>query len=211
MEVEVTTMASVPKKERLTPEQYLAMEVKSDLKHEYCGGKVFLMTGASRAHNVIAANIIAMVNRHIAGKPCEVYGPDMRVKVQASGLYTYPDASIACPPIEFEKQQGAETLLNPVAVVEVLSPSTEAYDRGKKLAYYQEVASLQEYLLVSQEEPRIDHLERLEDGNWKLSIATGLDATVHVHAIGCQLRLADVYEKVEFPPPIQESDHGPAT
>lgn len=204
-------MASVPIKERITPEQYLAMEVQSDLKHEYCRGEVYLMTGASRAHNVITANVVAILNRHLAGKPCEVYGPDMRVKVQASGLYTYPDISIACPPFEFEGLQGAETLLNPIAVVEVLSPSTEAYDRGRKLAYYQQVASLGEYFLVSQDEPRIDHLERLEDGNWKLSIATGLDAVLHVHAIGCELRLVDVYEKVEFPPPFQESPNGPTT
>jgi Uma2 family endonuclease len=204
-------MASAPQTERFTPEQYLQLEVQSDRRHEYYRGEIFLMTGASRAHNLIAANIIGRLNRHLAGNPCEVYGADMRVKVSESGLYTYPDISVACPSIEFEMRQGTDTLLNPVVVIEVLSPTTEAYDRGRKLAHYQKLPSLREYILVSQDEPRIDHLERLAGGDWRLSIAAGLEATVRLNAIDCQLRLIEVHDKLEFPPFTQESLDGPAS
>jgi Uma2 family endonuclease len=190
-------MATAPQKKLHTFNEYIAIDARSDMKHEFYRGEVFQMTGASRAHNVIRANLTVLIGGHLRGRECEVYDGDMRVRV-GSDMGAYPDVVIACPPIEMEQDQGSDTLLNPTAMIEILSPSTEAFDRGRKLGMYQRIPSVREYLLVAQDEPRVDHLVRMDEQQWKLDVHTDLSATVRLNSIECSLPLAAIYEKVEF-------------
>ena len=137
----------------LTAPDYLAWERQQEIRHEFLNGQIFSMTGASRAHNVLCGNIFATLHSQLRGKPCEVYANDMRVKVSETGMYTYPDLVAAWGEPRFE-DPAVDTLINPVLIIEVLSDSTERYDRGSKFTHYRSLASLQEYLLVSQKECR---------------------------------------------------------
>jgi Uma2 family endonuclease len=189
-------MASVPAR-RLTPDEYLAMERTAPLKSEYVDGEVFAMSGASRAHILIAVNIATSLNVQLRDTPCEVYANDLRVEIDEGGQYFYPDVVVVCEEPRFSDSQH-DTLLNPLVIIEVLSPSTEAFDRGEKFACYRRLASLQEYVLVSQTEHRIERFGRQPNGQWLLSEASGLDAVLHLSALPCHLRLADVYDKVHL-------------
>src|SRR5215210_8320716 len=153
------TLMSHQRKTLLTPEEYLAIERKSEIKHEYFAGVMFAMVGASKRHNLITANIIRVLGNQLLDRPCNVYPSDMRVKVSVTGKYTYPDVVVACEPEQFDDAEN-DTLLNPVVIVEVLSASTEAYDRGKKFEQYQQLGSLTDYLLVAQEPHRIEQYVR---------------------------------------------------
>jgi Uma2 family endonuclease len=128
----------------LTAQDYLVWERQQETRHEYLEGQVFAMTGASRAHNMLCANILASLHGQLRGKPCEIYVNDMRVKVSETGMYTYPDLVAACGEPRFE-DQAVDTLLNPVLIIEVLSDSTERHDRGAKFTHYRSVVSLKEY------------------------------------------------------------------
>src|SRR5215211_8263317 len=150
---------SYQRKTLLSPEEYLAIERKSEIKHEYFAGEVFAMVGASKRHNLITANIIRLLGNQLADRPRNVYPSDMRVKVSATGKYTYPDVVVACDEEQFDDEE-KDTLLNPVVIFEVLSESTEAYDRGKKFEQYQQIESLTEYVLVAQEPHRIEQYVR---------------------------------------------------
>jgi len=180
-----------------TPAEYLELERAAERKSEYLDGRIRAMTGASRAHNLIALNIGAELRTQLRGRSCEAYVADMRVKVSSTGLYTYPDVVVACEPIQLEDAY-LDTLLNPTVIVEVLSPSTEAYDRGDKLAQYRRLESLQECLLVAQDTARVERYKRQGD-QWVRTEYGGLDEVVPVTAIGCALRLRDVYERVTLP------------
>lgn len=182
---------------RYTAEDYLTRERTAEYKNEYVNGFIVAMTGASRAHNLITANIGGELRSQLKGRPCEVYIGDMRVKVEPTGTYRYPDVVVACGDIAFEDAE-LDTLLNPVLIVEVLPPTTEAADRGEKFAHYRRLPSLQEYLLISQDTPRIEQFTRQSDG-WLLSEVSGLDASLHLTAIDCALSLREVYDKVQFP------------
>ncbi len=188
---------SVQKKELLTPEAYLALEREAPGKSEYFAGEMFAMSGASRRHNLISLNLGAELRAQLRHRPCEVYTSDMRVKVSPTGLYTYPDVVVVCGEPEFEDTMG-DTLLNPTILVEVLSQSTEDYDRGRKLEHYRTIPSLQEYLLVSQEKAHIVHYVRHSDVSWLLSDTSGLDAFIALRAIGCEIALSEIYAKVDF-------------
>lgn len=189
-------MSAVPKR-RVSPEEYLAIERKSDIRHQYYNGEMFAMGGASRAHNRISMNIGTDLNHQLRDRACEPFMIDMRVKVDASGLYTYPDIVVACDKLEFEDEH-VDTLLNPQVIIEVLSETTESYDRGKKFEHYRRLESLTDYLLVSQDEPHIEHFTKNADGHWVLFEATGLDTAIELPTIHCRLALNDVYAKVEF-------------
>ncbi len=181
-----------------TASEYLALERASETRSELVNGQILAMTGASRAHNLIAASICREIGNHLKGRPCEAYQSDMRVKVSPTGLYTYPDVVVVCGSPSLEDEYG-DTLLNPTLLVEVLSPSSEAYDRGEKFAHYRRLDSLREYLIVAQDRPRVERYVR--DGErWVLTEASGLDATLDLASIGCVLALADVYDKVPFEP-----------
>lgn len=189
---------SAQPKHKWTVEEYLAFERDSEERHEFWDSEIFAMTGASRTHTLITGNVYASLHGQLRKKPCEVYQTDMRVNVSASGLYTYPDVSVVCDKPLFT-DDNPPSLLNPTLIVEVLSPSTEKYDRGKKFQDYRRLESLQEYLLVAQDTPRIEHYLRQQDGRWILySDASSLEETITLQSIDCTLALADVYEKVTF-------------
>jgi len=181
-----------------TPAEYLAAERRSREKSEYVNGRIYAMAGATRAHNLIAGNLFAELRAQLRGRPCEAYVNDMRVKVQRTGMYIYPDVAALCgePLLEDEN---LDTLLNPGVIVEVLSRSTESCDRGEKFAHYRRLDSLQEYVLVAQETARIEHFRRVGD-HWVLTEISGPDAELSLVSLGCVVKLADVYDRVELPP-----------
>jgi Uma2 family endonuclease len=192
-------MSALPQpKPYLTPEEYLALERQAETKSEYWQGEIYVLAGASRQHNLVAFNLAATLGAQLKSRPCEAYTSDMRVKVDRAGLYTYPDIAVVCGQAEFE-DRSEDTLLNPTVLIEVLSPSTEAYDRGAKFEVYRTLESLTDYLLISQSKPIIEHFTRQPDDRWLMSTYKGLDAVASIPAIGCELRLADVYDKVTWP------------
>jgi Uma2 family endonuclease len=180
-----------------TPAEYLVFErAQTDAKHEYLNGEVTLMAGASLEHNRIASNLVATLHAQMRGRPCDVFSGDMRVYISATGLYTYPDIAALCGEPQLEDGE-PDILLNPAVLMEVLSPSTEAYDRGAKFDHYRSIESLQTYVLIAQERAQIELFQRQDDKeNWLLSVIKGLEASVSLSAISCELALADVYERV---------------
>jgi len=183
----------------VSPQEYLRLERQAEHKSEYLNGEIFAMSGASRKHNLLTINIGGSLHQQLRGKPCEVYASDMRVKVRATGLYTYPDVVVVCGEPEFEDEH-IDTLLNPTLLVEVLSPSTERYDRIAKTSYYRTLDSLKEHLLVSQDEIRVEHYVKQADGTWLLIEHRSLDSDVELQSIGCLLGLRDIYDKVQIDP-----------
>ncbi len=191
-------MSSQPKN-LATPEEYLAAERQGDRKHEYFGGEVFAMSGASFAHVSIVANLTGHLFGQLQGGPCRSFSSDLRVKVSQTGLYTYPDVVVICEKPQFDDEHN-DTLLNPRLIVEVLSPSTETYDRGKKFAHYRTLDSLAEYLLIAQDQSRVEQFIRQPSGDWLLHEATQLDETIRLPSIDSQFTLSALYENVEFDP-----------
>lgn len=181
----------------LTPERYLEIERVADCKSEYYAGQMFVMAGASRPHNLIVGSLVREIGNRLKGKPCETYPSDMRVLVSAAGLYTYPDVSVACGEPEFSDSKG-DVLLNPLVIVEVLSDSTEAYDRGAKFALYQRLASLQEYVLVSQNTPQVETYVRQAGGTWLYSRVDAFDGEIVLETLACRLPLLEIYDRVTF-------------
>ena len=182
---------------RYTAEEYLAVERQAECKSEYYAGDIFAMAGASRWHNVIVANVVGELRSQLKGRPCITYPSDMRVKISPTGLYTYPNVTVVCGEAQFEDTQ-QDTLLNPTLIVEVLSDSTEAYDRGGKFAHYRKLASLMEYVLIAQTKPHVEHYVRQPDNRWLLAEADSLHQTLHLPSIDCHLVLAEVYDKVDI-------------
>jgi len=189
-------MSAIPKR-KLTPEEYLEIERKAEYKSEYFNGEIFAMAGAKRNHNKIVGNLTGLVWQHLKGKDCEFYPSDMRVFVPKTGLYTYPDVVVVCGEPKFQDNV-FDTLLNPTLLIEVLSETTESYDRGKKFQHYRSIESLEEYVLVSQDEARIEKYLKQGDGFWVLSEAVGLDSEIEFASIECRISLAEVYDKVDF-------------
>ena len=181
----------------LTEEAYLEIERKAEFKSEYYAGEMFAMAGAKEAHNLLVTNFVRELSQQFRSRPCRVYSNDMRVRVAASGLYTYPDIVSVCGEPRFLDQE-RDTLLNPNMLAEVLSPSTEAYDRGRKSEYYRSVESLTEYLLVESERIHVDLYSRQPDGRWLLTSAGDLHDTLELQSVGCRVALSDLYEKIDF-------------
>ena len=186
----------------LTPAEYLAFERESETKHEYVAGEVFAMVGASRRHNLIQMDTGTSLNTQLRGRLCEVYPSDMRVKVGALGVYTYPDITVVCGKVELEDAE-QDTLLNPTVIIEILSPSTECYDRGLKFHRYQLIPSLRDYLLIAQDRPLVEHFTRDDAGRWILVQQAGSGEQIHLASLGCVLDLAEMYRKIEFDPAPQ--------
>lgn len=184
----------------LTPEEYLAMERQAETKSEYFNGGVYAIPSANVWHATIMVNIVAYLGVKFKGRPCVAFTSDMRIKVSATGLYTYPDAVVICGKAKLEDRE-QDTLLNPTVIFEIFSPSTEGYDRGAKFAHYQTLESLTDYVLISQTEAKVEHFARQPGGKWLLSVYKGLEAVTLLPSIGCDLPLAEVYDKVEFPAP----------
>jgi Uma2 family endonuclease len=180
----------------LTPEEYLEIERKAERKSEYYGGQMFAMAGASRRHSIIVTNIAGSLWQQLKGKPCEVHTNDLRVRVTPTGLYTYPDVVVVCGAPKFADDQ-KDTLLNPTVIIEVLSDSTRDYDRGWKFEQYRALPSLTEYLTVDQAGPHVERYRRQPDG-WLLTEYRELHQTVELASIACELKLAEIYEKVDW-------------
>jgi len=183
-----------------TPEEYLALERAAEYKSEYLDGEILAMSGASIPHNDIASNINWQLRTALQGRPCRVWGSDMRVRVATTGLYTYPDVTVVCGPLEIADDQ-RDTLLNPTVIFEILSPSTEGYDRGEKFAHYWQLPSLTDYVLVAQDRVRVEHFQRQGD-SWLLAAFISLDATLHLASLASDLPLNLIYENVEFSPAL---------
>ena len=176
--------------------EYLALENEAETKSELFNGQIYAMAGATPTHVRISGNVYHAIRTQLRGKPCEPFNSDLRVRVNETGAFVYPDVTVACPPLTFAEDD-ANSLTNPVVVIEVLSPSTEANDRGAKWGHYQHLASLRDYVLVAQNQKRIEHYERLDDGSWRYSVREN-DGIVSLKSIECELNLDEVYERVEF-------------
>jgi len=192
---EENRVSTPQRRTKITPEEYLEIERQAETKSEYYAGEMFALSGASRYHNRIVRNLIATLHNRLRGGPCEVFPSDMRVKVEASGLYTYPDVSVVCGEAEFEDEH-FDTLVNPTVVIEVLSRSTADYDRGRKAEHYRRLDSIREILLVWQDEIKVERHRRVGGSDWLLSAFAGTDAVVELASVACALPLSEVYERV---------------
>ena len=189
---------STAQKVLLSPEEYLARERAADFKSEYCRGEMFAMAGASERHTRIKDNLAHFTANQLDGGPCRVYTSDLRVKVSATGLYTYPDVVFVCDEPRLEDRFG-DTLLNPRVITEVLSKSTESYDRGEKFAQYRQLPSVKEYVLVSQDRPLVERFVRQPDDTWVLTEFSGSDKTFEFGTMAARVAMADIYRGVAFP------------
>ncbi len=181
----------------ITEDEYLEHERQSVTKSEYYDGQIYAMTGAKEAHNLIAGNLIASLHGQLRREPCRVYPSDMRVKVLQTGLNTYPDVTVICGQPQFTDET-RDTLTNPTVIIEVLSPSTERYDRGVKFRHYRSIETLRDYILIAQDRQYIEHYTRYEGGQWLFEEASTPEARITLDSIGCILTLEDTYEKVDL-------------
>jgi Uma2 family endonuclease len=195
----VVTEASVSTqpKTHLTPEQYLAIERNAETRSEYFQGEMYAMSGASWRHVTISSRLTTLFNIQLDGRGCTVGGPDARVHIPATGLYTYPDIAIVCGEPRFQDTE-FDTLLNPILIVEILSPSTETYDRTKKFDHYRSIESLREYLLVESVRPGVDLYSRQPDSRWQFTSARTLAETIEIPTLNVRLNLAEIYKDVSF-------------
>lgn len=188
---------------QVTPEEYLVLDRQAERRHELVAGIIRPVSAGTREHGLISLNVGSEISRLLRDRPCEVYAGNVRVKLSAKGDYVYPDVVVALGDIEFEN---GETLLNPVMVIEVLSPTTEAYDRGRKAAMYRRCASLQQYVLISPDRASVELIAR-ERGQWVLTEACSLDEKAYLSCVDCDLPLAEVYAKVRFgEAPVREAN-----
>lgn len=191
-------MTAQPKR-YITEQEYIEFERASISKHEYFDGQIYAMTGASRIHNLIAGNTLATLHGQLRRKPCQIFPSDMRVKIMRTGLYTYPDLVVICGEPEFTDDV-LDTLINPLVLLEILSPSTERYDRGMKSQNYRTIETLQDYILIAQDHYHVEHYSRQDNGQWLLQEAIGIGSAIIIRSIECTLALEDVYEKVDITP-----------
>ncbi|NWF68160.1 MAG: Uma2 family endonuclease [Chloroflexi bacterium] len=189
-------MAALPETQHWTVDEYLACEEQSEIKHEYYAGEIYAMTGASPNHNRISGDTYAAIHAQLRGSPCEIFGSDQRVRVSDSH-YVYPDISIVCGKAQFDDRR-PQSLLNPTLLIEVLSPPTEDYDRGRKAVSYRALAGLQEFLLIAQDRQHITHYVRHAAQQWLVADVTQPDAIIELAAIHGRLALAEVYARVVF-------------
>ena len=182
---------------RMTANGYLDLERKAEERSEFINGCMYAMAGESLNHSTVCFNISGQIFAHLLGKSCRGFSPNMKICVSESGRYYYPDLSIACgEPIFHDDYK--DVLLNPVVVIEVLSPSTEKRDRGTKLLDYQQIPSLQDYLLVSQHQPMIEHYSRQQEGQWLYKMTRGLTEKIEIRSIECRLELSEIYDRIVF-------------
>ncbi len=192
-------MSSQPSR-RYSLEEYFELELSSEEKYEYFDGEIFNMSGGSPAHEQVIVNLIVALSNKLRGRGCHVFPSNLRIKVPSAPPYRYPDLSVLCDTPRYEKIGGIEALTNPSLLVEVLSSSTEAYDRGDKFTNYKSIESLSEYLLVAQHRPHITHYSKTDNGRWSYEEVNGLDGSIALVALGRELELREVYEDVEFLP-----------
>ena len=187
-------MSTLTAQTHLTPEEYLTWERKQPFKNEYHNGQIIAMSGASRAHNLVTMNVANQLYNQLVDQECEVYANEMRVRTSPTVSYFYPDVVVVCGEPRFEDDT-FDTLLNPILVVEVLSPSTAAFDRGEKFEHYKQLASLQEYLLISQDSVRVEHY-CLQETQWNRNTFQRLEDVLPLVSIGCEVPLRTIYRRV---------------
>lgn len=190
-------MSAVPKT-ALTYQDYLARERIASTKSEFYRGQVFAMAGGSVRHNTISGNVFAGLRNLLRGTSCRPFNSDQRIRIAANGLATYPDVSLICGEIEVDAED-ADAIINPVVILEVLSKSSERYDRGKKFDLYRQLDSLQEYVLISQEEAQVERFIRQGDGSWNLTLFKGMASELKIRSL-CSIPLSVIYEDVVFGP-----------
>lgn len=194
-------MSTQPRR-RYTLEEYFALELSSDEKYEYFDGEVFNMSGASLNHEQIVANLIFSLRAGLRGRPCRALPSNTRVIVPSQPPYRYPDLTALCGEPQTRKVGGIDALINPSLIIEVLSPSTEGYDRGDKFTHYKSIESFSEYVLISQGRPHATHYVKQSKNLWTQEEFNDLEASLHLASLDCELALRDVYTDVEFPPPV---------
>jgi Uma2 family endonuclease len=182
--------------EFFTPEEYLNFERKSDVRHEYIDGEIFEMAGTTRNHNRISTNVLRLLDNLLLERECNVYSSDMRVKITSTEKYTYPDVVAIYGEEQFEDET-EDTLVNPQLIIEVLSKSTEAYDRGAKFEYYQTIESFREYVLITQEPFRVEQFVRKHENEWTYFEFRKPEDIVNLNSIDCQISLQDIYHKIQ--------------
>jgi Uma2 family endonuclease len=180
---------------RYTPEQYLERERKAAYKSEYLHGEIFAMAGGSPRHALIMGNISGVLFAPLKGSGCKAYSSDLRLHVNRSSLYTYPDVTVVCGEPTIVQ---IDNLVNPTVIFEVLSPSSEDFDRGEKFAYYRTLESLRDYVLVAQDKCRVEHYWRVPEGEWPVHVARALDESITLRSIDCALPLSEIYDGVVF-------------
>ncbi|MBK7992880.1 MAG: Uma2 family endonuclease [Blastocatellia bacterium] len=195
-------MSSQPKKS-YTLEEYFEIERNSQIKYEYWDGQIFAMSGASPEHNKISVNLTIDIGSQLRSRSCELFHSDQRVKVPTWPPYRYPDLVALCGKPEYQEIGGVKALLNPSLIIEILSPSTEAFDRGDKFSYYKSIPTFCEYILVAQHRPHITQIIKQSDNKWLLSEVNELTESIYLTSIDCSLKLSDIYLGVEFPPANQ--------
>lgn len=193
-------MAANPER-RYTLEEYLELDRTSEERLEFRDGEVFCMSGGSEAHVEIESNLVAFLKPQLRERGCRAFVGNIRIKVPSAPPYRYADFSALCGKAEFEEIGGVNALTNPQVIIEVLSPSTEAYDRGEKFTHYKSIPTLREYLLVAQHRPHVTRLYKQDDGKWVHTEADELTATLTLDSLGCELPLSEIYQGVSFDPP----------
>jgi Uma2 family endonuclease len=182
---------------KFTPAEYLTLERTSAYRSEYFQGEIFAMAGGTPRHSLIQTNLTGELRQALKGNSCTTYNSNLRILVDQTGLYTYPDASIVCGPLEIAEGQ-PDVVLNPTVLFEVLSVSTEAYDRGQKFGNYRQIESLREYVLVSQKEILVERFQRNSDNSWTLTESRGIDSQMALTSVGITIPLTEIYDKVDF-------------
>jgi Uma2 family endonuclease len=186
-----------PIKTTFTPAEYLAMEEVAEYKSEYYNGEIFAMSGGTTDHSLIAVNLTTALSQRLEPTPCRVFNSDMRLYIERSGLYTYPDGMVICGKIELVKGRN-DTVTNPLLIVEVLSESTRDYDRGARFNFYKQIPTLQEYVVVESERPHVECYRRTAGDQWLVEMVDDLDATVRLESIACDIPLRQIYSKVSW-------------
>lgn len=186
-----------PEPEPMTEAEYLEFEQDTEAKHEFANGEIIDMVGASRRHNVICTNTVANLHQQLRNRPCEIYQSDMRVQVRHANAYRYPDIVAVCDEPQFADTT-PESLLNPTVLIEVLSPSTIETDRLLKLDEYRQIASVQEYLIIAQDNVRVEHHQRQSESSWLYTDVLELDSTITLTSLNCTLSLKDIYQRITF-------------
>jgi len=184
-------------KSNFTPQEYVSAEREAEIKSEYIGGEIFAMAGAGREHNLISSNIVRILGNQLVERPCSIYANDMRIKVEQAENYFYPDISVSCEPEEFEDEK-TDVLLNPIVIMEILSDSTEAFDRGQKFANYQLISSFTEYTLITQNFCRVENFKRQDETKWLYSEFHSMDDVILLSSVNCKLAVAEIYRKVNL-------------
>jgi Uma2 family endonuclease len=189
---------SAETKHRYSLEEYLQLERESDARLEFWDGEVFAMSGGPLGHERVMGNVYDLFRSQLTKSECSVFGSNMQIKVPSAPPYRYADGSVVCDKVQIERFSGNDLLLNPLLIYEVLSPSTEAYDRGDKFTHYKSIESLKEYLLIAQHRPHVTHYVKLDDGSWSYAEINGLEGIVHLSSVSVMLKLSDIYRDVEF-------------